>query len=140
MKQSYNLLHIYSVFTVFSYKHYSIIHTIQLFTLFLKKWMKPKALPGAFPLHRLIEFQPFKENIFKLHTITPQCFGFNHLNNHWVMVRKTTRPHMGRHSLTTVLHLPQVSLVQAIAIHVGGKRRIQERFEALPQELSSDGM
>ena len=33
MKQSYNLLHIYSV-----------IHTIQLYTLFLKKWMKPKAL------------------------------------------------------------------------------------------------
>ena len=33
MKHSYNLLHIYSV-----------IHTIQLYTLFLKKWMKPKAL------------------------------------------------------------------------------------------------
>ena len=44
MKQSYNLLHIYSVFTVFSYTHYSIIFTIQLFTLFLKKWIKPKAL------------------------------------------------------------------------------------------------
>ena len=44
IKQSYNLLHIYSVFTVFNYTHYSIIHTIQLFTLFLKMWIKPKAL------------------------------------------------------------------------------------------------
>ena len=56
------------------------------------------------------------------------------------MVREATCPHMGTHNLFTVLPLPQVSLVQTIALHVGGKRRVQERFEILSQELSSDGM
>ena len=42
MKQSYHLLHIYSVFTVFSYTHYSIIFTIQLFTLFLESGLNLK--------------------------------------------------------------------------------------------------
>ena len=56
------------------------------------------------------------------------------------MVREATCPDMGTHNLITVLPLPQVSLVQAIALHVGGKRRVQERFEILSQELSSDGM
>ena len=74
------------------------------------------------------------------HTKMPQCSGFNHLNNNWVMVREATCPDMGTHNLITVLLLPQVSLVQAIALHVGGKRRVQERFEILSQEPPSDGM
>ena len=56
------------------------------------------------------------------------------------MVRKTTSTHMGTNTLITVLSLPQVSLVQAIAVHVGGKGRVQERFEILSQEPPSDGM
>ena len=56
------------------------------------------------------------------------------------MVRKTTGAHMGKHTLIAILPQPQVDLVQAIAVHVGGKRRVQERFETLSQELLSDGM
>ena len=47
---------------------------------------------------------------------------------------------MGTNTLITVLSLPQVSLVQAIAVHMGGKGRVQERFEILSQEPPSDGM
>ena len=56
------------------------------------------------------------------------------------MVRKATGAHMGKHTLIAILPQPQVGLVQAIAVHVGGKRRVQERFEILSQELLSDGM
>ena len=50
------------------------------------------------------------------------------------MIRKTTGPHMSTHTLTTIPILSEVSLVQAIAVHVGGKGRVQERFEILSQE------
>ena len=56
------------------------------------------------------------------------------------MVRKTTGAHMGKHTLIAILPQPQVDLVQAIAVHVGGKRRVQERFEILSQEPPSDGI
>ena len=56
------------------------------------------------------------------------------------MVRETTCPDMGTHILITILPPSQVSLIQAIAIHVRGKRRVQERFEILSQEPPSDGM
>ena len=56
------------------------------------------------------------------------------------MIRETTGPHMSTHTLTTIPILSEVSLVQAIAVHVGGKGRVQERFEILSQEPPSDGM
>ena len=90
-------------------------------------------MPGTFPLHKLI-----KKNIFQLHTITPQCFGFSHLNNDGIVIRKTAGPHMSTHTSTTIFSGSKVRLIQAIAVHVGGKGRVQERFEILSQEPPSD--
>ena len=56
------------------------------------------------------------------------------------MVRIATCPNMGSHGQSTILPSSEVSLIQAIAVHVRGKRRVQERFEILPQELPPDGM
>ena len=47
---------------------------------------------------------------------------------------------MGTHTSTTIFSGSKVSLIQAIAVHVGGKGRVQERFEILSQELLSDRM
>ena len=123
--------------------HIKIIsnHMLPLVNYYKEHWKVCKEInlmPGTFPLHRLIKREHFSS---KLHTIAPQCFGFSHLYNIGIMIRKRACPHMGTNNfIITCLSLSKVGLVEAIAVHVGGKGRVQERFEILFQEPPSDGM